>query len=98
MRTWRRASIATRCGSCGTVVPVGQPLLILTLGHAVKFRCGKCEEAPADLPENPAPRDTPDTPDTPDTSRRAPMQPLRGLALDWQKRAAGEREPGSDDI
>lgn len=45
---WKLAEVGSRpqCGSCGTVIPVGEPVALLTV--AMKIRCQACTGAEPD--------------------------------------------------
>ena len=99
MRTWIRACSVRRCGSCEQVIPVGSPVLLLTVHGThgwTKARCGSqacAGEAAPDLPplieQLPLQKMK--------SSSMTPVRQLAGLALDWKSRQAGEsREPGEE--
>jgi hypothetical protein len=98
MKAWERARGERRCGQCGQLIAIGQPLLLFGIaGHAWrKVRCVGCAEdpVPADLPPLELPiRAVPMTPIQP----MAPIGASLGLLpLDWKRRAAVERDPGEE--
>jgi len=86
-----RAGAITTCGLCRKEIPVGGPVLVISIGTVVKKRCDGCD--------GPAP------PDLPAHIELAPpisVLPLVRFApgmlpLDFKSRQTGEREPGEDD-
>jgi len=91
MRTWARAFMDLRCGSCGDWVYQGHAVLWFFGPFPRRARCAKCagEPVPADLP-----------PLVP-ALKIAPTALIRftnnSLPLDWKQKQAGDREPGEDD-
>jgi hypothetical protein len=94
MRTWRRAVIGLRCGSCGAAIAIGAPFVEFAIAGLArrKVRCPACagDRVPADLPPLP----------TRPAPAWAPLVPIpvgaHVLPLDWKARSAGEREPGQE--
>jgi hypothetical protein len=93
MKLWERARIDRRCGLCGEIIAVGQPMLARWIaGHGWKsIRCEHCagEPVPELAPLQPLPRAVPMTP-------IQPMLAVASLARDWKSAAVAEREPGED--
>ena len=93
MKAWERARLERRCGFCGRVIAIGQPLLAQWIaGHSWrKIRCAECAGEP--VPENlPLLDARPSMPMTPIGS----LTPVGRIARDWKTAAVG-REPGEDD-
>jgi hypothetical protein len=86
MTYWERVRRETRCGSCGRVVPVGEPVRMFDLGPHVtrhKVRCVACaDDAVPELP--------PLT--TVTTERKTPIIAMRRLGF----LPLDEREPGQE--
>lgn len=65
MRTWRRATMRERCGSCSAEIATGTPLLELHLPAWRLVRCVDCaatrfgEPVPTDLPDKASPESSP---------------------------------------
>jgi hypothetical protein len=95
MRRWTRATPAyvRTCGSCGTVIPAGDPLQEWTLPgvRQSRIRCTACALGPVP-PDLPAHVET-----TADAAFERRLERLANrLPLDWRARQAGERDSGEE--
>jgi hypothetical protein len=93
MSEWQRASGWRLCGGCGAVIAVGDPVLVIPVGHRGRLallRCGGCRQAPPDLPAVIACSVQLAQPEL------VPVRRLAGLPLDWRTRQSGERDPGEE--
>jgi hypothetical protein len=94
MRRWTRATSAyvRTCGSCGTVIPAGDPLQEWTLPgvRRTRIRCRACAVGPV----------PPDLPPLCPEPAWAPLVPIpvgaHVLPFDYKARAAGDRDPGEE--
>jgi hypothetical protein len=83
VKTWIRAGVGQVCGRCGTPVPLGAALLVITLPTTRLTRCAACDgPAPPDLPER-----------VEVSPLGPPMRPLSGILPFGFDRV---REPGED--
>ena len=87
MKTWQRVLMRAKlCGRCHATMSKGDPVLVITIGKVVCYRCVNCEgPAPPDLPAVIAYRE----PDPPRT-----FMSTGAAVADWKARAA--REPGEE--
>lgn len=53
MKSWQRAPFATKCGSCGTVIREGDPLLVIAIANLQRRlrRCQGCAGEPVNWDE-----------------------------------------------
>ena len=99
MRTWAKALADHRCAFCGLHITVGESMEVLEL-KGVKSKFYYCREhaqtaIPIDVPNLPTEMELYTIGDMEKIRQsRERMQRISeiGLAADWAKRAAGERE------